>query len=347
MRQGSKEELGEGSQVGRPFHILSLDGGGIKGLFSASILASFEERFSTKVVDHFDLVVGTSTGGIIALALGARFPLSEVVNLYGNLGDEVFRRRVLAPLTRISRPRYNADHLHSALESAFGGKQLWESCVPLVIPAYNLRTDDARLYKTPHHERLSEDWGIGMVDVAMATSAAPTYFRAHQHDGARLIDGGIWANNPILIGIAEAVSMFGTQLEDIRVLSLGTMRDAKYRPTGLDRGGCLQWGMGGIDVVMQAQSIGAHNIARHLLGHQPGELERVTRINPIIPPGILGLDKPEVAELKGRANAAARENAPLFEKYFLRHTTPHYEPLHRPSSTGKGPSIKAPQSRAK
>src|SRR5262249_56292833 len=132
--------------------------------------------------------------------------------------------------------------VEGVLRGAFGDRLLGESLVPLVIPAFDLGENDVYLFKTPHHERLKRDWRVPMWQVAMATSAAPTYFPAFclPGDGVRLVDGGVWANNPAMVGVAEAVSMFGQPLDTIRVLSIGTTSDTRTRGRGLDRGGLLQ-----------------------------------------------------------------------------------------------------------
>ena len=106
--------------------------------------------------------------------------------------------------------------------------------------------------------------------VAMATSAAPTYFPAFRLPGdhTRLMDGGVWANNPAMVGVTEAVSMFGQRLEDIRVLSLGTTASARTRRSRLDNGGLIRWvrGPSVIDVLLTGQSTGAFAQVRHLVG---------------------------------------------------------------------------------
>src|SRR5207253_2507403 len=99
------------------------------------------------------------------------------------------------------RSKYNSTELKRALQRVLGDRLLGQSSKRLVIPAYDLVRDNVHLFKTPHHPRLLRDWRLPMVDVALATSAAPTYFPATIVDGIALIDGGVWANNPSMVGV--------------------------------------------------------------------------------------------------------------------------------------------------
>jgi patatin-like phospholipase/acyl hydrolase len=310
--------------VREPFQILSLDGGGVKGLFAASVLAALENDLNTRIVDHFDLVVGTSTGGIIALALGAGMRPGEIVDLYAEMGSGVFGGSRSRGPRRLIRAKFDPEPLHAALQRALGDRQLWESVVPLVVPSYDLTSDRIHLFKTPHHQRLRRDWPHRMLDVAMATSAAPTYLPAYELGDIRFVDGGVWANNPVMIGIAEAVSMFGRAPEDIRVLSISTTSDLRHRARRLDNGGMLQWAANVVDVVLRGQSLGANAAAFHLIG------DRLMRIDENVPANILRLDRADRKQLIGRAEAASRTHGPEFEQKFFAHLAPPFKPYHRP-----------------
>ena len=310
------------SAAGR-FQILALDGGGYKGMFSAAVLAAIEEDLSTRVADHFDLITGTSTGGIIALGLGAGLRPIEIVEFYARRGPEIFADSGWQKVRRLFTPKYDPRKLSSALSGVFGEKTLGDSYKRLVIPAYNLRSDEVYIFKTPHHERLRRDWRERMTDVGTSTAAAPTYFPAHSHRGLRLVDGGVWANNPVMVGIAEAVSVCGANLESLRVFSLGTTTDLRQRSERLDSGGIIQWATSAVDVVMRGQSVGANNTARHLLGD-----DHILRLDPMVPAGLLGLDRVQTDELLGRARAASRQLMPMFEQRFCKHGAPQFAPLY-------------------
>jgi patatin-like phospholipase/acyl hydrolase len=315
---------GEIAPPREPFQILSLDGGGIKGLFAASVLAALETDLKTNIVDHFDLAVGTSTGGIVALALGAGLRPTEIVDLYTRMGASVFAGSHVRGPRRLVRSKFEPGPLRTALQTALGDRQLWQSVVPLVIPAYDLTSDRIHLFKTPHHERLRRDWPLRMTDVAMATSAAPTYLPAYELDGIRFVDGGVWANNPVMVGIAEAVSMFGRSLEDIRVFSLSTTSDLRDRHPSLDRGGIVQWAGNAVDVVLSGQSMGANTAALHLLG------DRLMRVDEPVPAGVLRIDRIDRKQLIGRARTVSRMCCPEFATNFVAHRAARFEPHRHP-----------------
>lgn len=303
------------------FQVLSLDGGGFKGMFSAAVLECLEADLGISVLDHFDLVTGTSTGGIIALGLGAGLRPGDVVDFYVDHGADIFpgpRRHVLR---RPFRSKYRAAPLRRALEHVLGEATLTESRVPLAIPTYDLCNDDVYLFRTPHSPRLLRDGRERMVDVALATTAAPTYLPAHRLRGLRLIDGGMWANNPAIVGIVEAVSTFGRKLGDIRVFSLGTTTETIYRPPRLDGGGLLPWSGDAIDVVLRGQSIGATNAATHLVGP-----ENLLRVDPRVPADELRLDGVSPDQLRGRAEHVSRHVSRDFKERFLEHRAAPYKP---------------------
>jgi patatin-like phospholipase/acyl hydrolase len=306
------------------FQILALDGGGIKGLFSAAVLTHLEEDLQINVTDYFDLIVGTSTGGIIALGLGIGMRPREIVSFYVKKGHEIFPRGVGFSLRQFWRNKFNASPLENALKEFFNDKLLGESRKRLVIPSYNLGDDDVYLFKTAHHERLKRDYKVPIWKVALATSAAPTYFPSFRRvNHIRLIDGGIWANNPTMVGIVEAVSMLGQSLDSIKVLSLGTTDEIKIRPAKLDKGGFWQWKKAALDVFLRAQNIGTFTQALHLLGEG-----KVIRLNPKVPDGLFAMDKLSEKELLSKAAHESRHFTPKFKKDFMEHIAPVFTSMH-------------------
>jgi len=298
------------------FQILSLDGGGIKGLYSAAVLAKIEDDLRVSVADHFDLIVGTSTGGIIALGLGAGFRPREIVHFYVSQGPTIFPRKPwYQRLGCFWSRKYPQEPLKKALQGCFEERRLADSKKRLVIPSYNLDKDEVYLFKTPHHSRLTRDWKEPLWKVALATSAAPTYFPACRDvDRIRLIDGGVWANNPTMVGIVEAVSMLGVPLDAISVLSLGTTNPVTHKPNNLDEGGLWQWKKTAIDVALRGQSHGVQGQAQHLLGQ-----ERAIRIDPAVPDGLFALDKLSEERLLSEAAHASRHFSPTFAAKFQPH----------------------------
>tara|TARA_A100001391_G_scaffold127943_2_gene87510 strand:- start:86 stop:1081 length:996 start_codon:yes stop_codon:yes gene_type:complete len=317
----------EHNQWEGPLHILSLDGGGIKGLFSAAVLAKLEEDHGVRVIDHFDLIVGTSTGGILAIALGLGVPPAKLVEFYVEHGPSIFggapEGRVRGFIHSLRRRKYGNESLRESIQSVFGDRTLGESAKRLVIPTYNLGRDEVRLFKTAHHSRLKRDWKIPAWQIAMATSAAPTFFSAWRGiEDQRLVDGGVWANNPTMVGIIEAKSVLGASLDQIRVLSLGTCDELVHRPDELDEGGLLAWKSQALKVIMRGQSVGTDNLAGLLLGR-----ERVRRVDPKVPNKLFLLDKTDTMDkLIAEAAHTSQHLGPLFTSEFIPHVAVPFRP---------------------
>ncbi len=314
------------------FQILSIDGGGVRGIFSAALLAGLEDDLGRSVRDSFDLIVGTSTGGIIALGLGAGLSPRQILDFYVERKDQIFPSRLgMARVRQLLRAKYPPGPLERALKDVFGDTLLGESQVPLVIPSYDLGEGDAYIFKTPHHRRLRRDHRAPMWAVAMATAAAPTFFPAFRlpSDHVRLIDGGVWANNPAMVGVVEAISLFGRSLEDVQLLSVGTTAETDTRKAQLDNAGLVRWARGPnvVDVFLRGQSTAAFTQAWHLLGE-----ERAYRLDP---PALSEstLDRANAEELIAKAAHHSREFCPVFETHFASHTPAPYQPLAGPDST--------------
>ena len=309
---------------------MSLDGGGVRGIFSAAILAAIEDDLGVRVIDQFDLIVGTSTGGIIALGLGLGLSPLEIVDFYYERCRNVFRNPLGLRFVRHAvLSKYSGTALETALQnsSVFGNKILGQSTKALVIPSYSLSEDGVYIFKTDHHERFKRDWKVPAWQVARATCAAPTYFPTSPHIGRlRHIDGGVWANNPLMVGIAEAVSSFDCDLKSIRVLSLGTTNPICRRPTWLNNGGILPWACTLKDLFLKGQSLGAINQAGHLLGEKD-----VLRIDPAVPPKLFGLDKIRRSDdLLAKAAFESRVHMPAYKAKLADHKAHVHIPLNCP-----------------
>jgi patatin-like phospholipase/acyl hydrolase len=292
------------------FQILSLDGGGIRGLFSAAVLAAMEEDLGGRVVDRFDLIAGTSTGGIIAIGLGLGLRPSEIVDFYLRWGGRIFhdRSRLRMGLHWLAR-KYPARHLELALRETLGERLFGESEKRLVVVSYNLGDDDVYLFRTPHAERLRRDYRVPAWKVG---------------DQLRLIDGGIWANNPAMVAVVEAVGTLHVPLESINVLSIGTYDAVTRRPSYLNRGGKLLWASKAAEVLLRATSIGVTNQVRFLVGP-----DRLLRVDPKVPECDTALDRPRDREaLFTRARHHSRVFMPEIASKFSQHVAAPYTPLY-------------------
>jgi patatin-like phospholipase/acyl hydrolase len=311
-------------EVTERFQILALDGGGFRGMFSAAVLARLEEDLGVRIADHFDLIAGTSTGGIIALGLGLGLPPQQILEFYTEHGPRIFRDRSrLRGLRHLMRAKYSSEPLRAALTEVFGERTFGESTKRLVITSYNVAADDVYLFRTPHLPGLKRDWREKAVNVALATSAAPTYLPGMPLDGARLVDGGVWANNPAMVALTEAVGPLSVPLDAIRVFSLGTTTDVRHRHRRLDRGGLLPWARDAVEVLMRAQSESAAKQVRHFVGK-----DNVLRLNPTVPTGALALDDVDTTTLSGWAGHVSRDVSPAVHRTFCDHLAPAFVPLH-------------------
>jgi patatin-like phospholipase/acyl hydrolase len=215
---------------GRLFRILALDGGGLRGAFTAAVLAKWATMLGTDggrdLIKHFDLVAGTSTGAILAIGLGLGLKPLQVLDFYQQEGSTIF------PPGRSVRhwlkSKHDADILRSTLTKIFKtGMLSQDSCCRLVIPTVRAAHGVAEVIVTAHSKDRTGFANCLAVDAALASAAAPTYFdEAAVHDTVSeecYLDGGIWANNPVLPAIAEAVAYLQVPLERIDVLSVGTL----------------------------------------------------------------------------------------------------------------------------
>ena len=321
----------------REFRILSIDGGGIKGVFPASLLAGLEARYlnGSSVARYFDLITGTSTGGIIALGLGAGLKAAELRDLYLHRGQEIFPpgnalSRRLRGASGLFKYRYNRAALTRAMGEHLGGLTLADSQARLCIPSCDGRHGDLYVFKTPHHPDYRLDFREKMVDVAVATAAAPTYFRPFEQSGYTFLDGGIWANNPIIVGLVEALSCFAVPREGIRILSLGC-GDSRFTVGKWQKrwGGLWHW-RGIMNPVMRFQSLSAAGQAGLLIGP-----ERIIRINPPAADRQIDLDDwtRAVAELPGAADSVLAERGDAIAARFLTDIADPYAPFYREDAT--------------
>jgi hypothetical protein len=312
----------------RPFRILSIDGGGIKGVFPAAFLAALEEATGKRLADHFDLVAGTSTGGIIALGIGLGVPARDILAFYQRHGPTIFPKqgRWHRMFRWVARSKYRPKALRTALEAVFGHRRLGESETRLLIPSISAATGDVHIYKTPHHERLKSDYKQEAVDVALATSAAPTYFPVHRTpSGVQLMDGGLWANNPLMVAVVEAISLLGKSVGDIRALSVGCTATPMEVPWYAKGGGLATWARSAVDWLMHGQSVNALNQAGLLIGSK-----NILRVQHVVSPGIYSLDGVKAAlQLEGPAREQARAWLSKIEATFLKEPKDPYSALYR------------------
>lgn len=267
---------------GRPFRILSIDGGGIRGVFPAAVLAELENRFLNggSIANHFDMIAGTSTGGIIALALAHGVTAQQALNIYLERGEYIFPPaagigKVSRVLRWLFKPKHNQAALKEELLRIFGDKVLDSAVTRLVIPSFEGRHGEPFLYKTPHHPDYQKDRHKKFAHVALHTTAAPSYYPGVEDDGYVMIDGGIWANNPVMNALVDALACYDLAREDVRILSLGTGEATFTIDERVRNGGVKDWAfLRAFNAASRAQSRNALGQAYLLAGKN-----NVTRID--------------------------------------------------------------------
>ncbi len=240
----------------KKFTILSIDGGGIRGIIPAKVLAELEQELLSinpdkKLYEHFDLICGTSTGAILAIAIALGIPAADLVKFYKDHAKLIFPKWYLKVLPRSSRAIvtsiYSTKQLRKKLEEIYsaanGGTPptLNDLKANVCIPTFNGVDGKINVLKTRHNEEYMRDYKLPAHEVALSSASAPIYFPPHtfsfsnEHgigQNVNMIDGGVFANNPSLIGILEATDKIGHNFYDIRLLSLGTGKGKHVIKTG-------------------------------------------------------------------------------------------------------------------
>lgn len=252
------------------FHVLALSGGGFRGLYTATVLAHLEENLGANLAGRFDLICGTSAGGLLALGLAAGIPAAELQTIFTKDGERIFKSRSLLRriLTKLIVAKHSAQGLRDVLEARFGNKTIGDLKHRVLIPAVNFSTGKGQFFKTPHAPAFGMDYRRRLVDVGLATAAAPTYFPLHRIDDEGIFaDGGLVGNSPGLFGLHEAHQFL--QLPEsatVRVLAIGTMTlGATIRGSAALDLGIGRWGTRLFDLVISAQENAVDAMLRHRL----------------------------------------------------------------------------------
>ena len=243
--------------------VLAIDGGGIRGIIPAFILGEIHTRLKRDLCEVFDLIAGTSTGGIIALGIGTRsnsgqpYSPQELLDLYVRNGPAIFRKSFLTPVRQLFLPKYPAAPLEAVLEHYFQATELSAALTPLLISSYDLQGQVPFFFKS-HRIAQDSSYNFRLTSVARATSAAQTYFApAHLKSGSyefALVDGGVFVNNPAMAAYAEARTLY-PDAEEMTVLSVGTGdRQDQIRYTQAEKWGLLGWARQIVPVFMDSVS---------------------------------------------------------------------------------------------
>ncbi len=299
------------------FKILSLDGGGIRGAYTAAFLDGVETILreagklseDESIASYFDLIAGTSTGGIIAAALAMGKDAKSILGLYQKHGAKIFARQSRGIFRRtaqflpdrvvkwfgqdtdgILRAKYASEPLEQAIHETLGDEKLGDAKSRLVVPSARLTVGRPIVFRTAHLPDQIRDKNLSAKDVILATTAAPTYFPPHRIKNpvqpGQYVDGGVWANHPGLLAFTDAMRISNLDetdknrcdipsfdLKDIHLLSIGTGETPSLFELPAEKAGLKMWLPRLVDYILTTQSQGTHFVLRHLI--QPGNYHRI------------------------------------------------------------------------
>jgi hypothetical protein len=319
------------------YHVLALSGGGYRGLYTATVLSELEAALGRPIASHFDLICGTSAGGLLALGLAAEIPAVELKALFEEKGNKIFGHRSF--LRQLFGFWWTAKHpstgLRDVLTERFQNMTIGELKHRVLVPAVNCSTGRGQFFKTPHHPSFELDHRMTCVDVALATAAAPIYFPLSRNERGVFADGGLVGNAPGLFGLHE-IRAFVTrnQSAKVRVLAIGTMTiGATVRgDANLDRG-FGKWRGGLFDLVISAQESSVDYMLRQSLGSDYYQID--DKATPDQSLDVRALDRVSVGStntLRDRGVHAAQRalGDPLF-KHFRTHQAAASTFFHGPN----------------
>lgn len=316
-----------------PVKVLAIDGGGVRGIVPSHVLVALENLTQQPVAALFDVVIGTSIGGIGALALSVpnddgepEYSARDVLGFFCDRAAQIFPKtslswprslRELEKLIRqptptqallgsnreIGNARYPSDGLHAALTELFGGRTLDEALTDVVIPTYDVRAQRPWFYRSAE-VRTGQQRDLPMWQIGMATAAAPTYFPPVQAEDEQgepqvLVDGGIFANSPAMVGLLEGVMRarrLGGTARDVMIVSLGTGRVGPRPDRTYDEFTGLTW-FKLAQAVYEAAQAGQASLNDELL--LPLLSDSYWRFDAVLPDGVgLGTDNSEEENLE-------------------------------------------------
>ena len=261
------------------FHILALDGGGTRGIYTAQLLAKIEQTVGVPIKTYFNLIAGTSTGAIIAGAAVSDIPMADIVELFETETPYIFRRRWYRIPLFLSK--YPNQKLAQIIAKHFPATPLGDIETPLMITSSEITKSEVHIFRSSYAKNLGEpepsDKDVSLRDAILASCAAPTFFAPKPVDNFLLADGGLWANNPSTAAFTEALSVFGKEAQEVQILSIGTGHSVNMYRNRRGWGFITGWGGAKLtSYVMTLQSQASANMAKLLLK------ENYLRINPEI-----------------------------------------------------------------
>ena len=318
----------------KEFRILTLSGGGYRGLYTAKVLADLEEQTNQPIGRYFDLIAGTSIGGVVALAVAYEVPMKDVVDMFVQHGERIFTKQRFSFFS-IFKATYGNDYLKAQISQFFLDKKIGDLKHNVIVPAINFSAGRPVVFKTPHHHSFFRDAKHDIVDVAMATSAAPIYFPKYHFKDANYVDGGLFANNPSLLAIHEAQHFFEIPKENIYLLHVGTLSSHTsdvYRKN--QQGGMTDWANGLflnkapkniIELTLASQQQMMTHMTKHMLGNRYFDIDSDVSKNATNYIGLDRADEYATKVLLSHAHEASKDalGTPFISALLKKQTTIH------------------------
>jgi patatin-like phospholipase/acyl hydrolase len=256
--------------MGKKVRILSIDGGGLRGIVPLLILKEIEKETGKKIHELFDLIVGTSTGGIITCGLtctkDGKNPLvtiDQLIELYTTKGNEIFPysknifSKIGKGINSVFNPKFKPNGLERLLEQYFADYTLLNTLKPIIVTSYDIKNNEVIMFKS-RKAKDNSTYNAKLKDICRATSAAPTYLPSYEMyfdtKNRVLVDGGVYINNPALAGVADLIKSSGVNIEDVECLSLGTGAHSETFGIKSEGWGMVNWVKPITTVMMQASS---------------------------------------------------------------------------------------------
>lgn len=315
------------------FRILALDGGGIRGVYSAHILKRIQEDEGIVFSEYFDLIAGTSTGAILAGALATNKDIDKVIQLYREYGDNIFSSNV-CPIKKycgfsipfipclnvgIFSSKYGQKVLKTQLDDIFGTATMSNTQTNLMLFSTDISNGTPHVFKSPYSSDFTRDPNVKLADAILASTAAPIYFNPVRVGKYLLSDGGLWCNNPSICSVAEAKNYFDKNQQDVRLLSIGTIEAKNVMPLKRDNHfihrhfwGLLSWRTKLIDMILNLQSVASENTTEFL------DLDNYLRINTEASGKIPMDDTTMIDDYISMADKEYSKKSSEIKKFFLR-----------------------------
>ena len=294
------------------FRILCIDGGGIRGIIPAMVLAEIERRTGRRISQLFDLIAGTSTGGILALALvkpGKRsqphYTAEDVIQLYESQGRHIFSRSLLHQIVSLNglvNKKYQSGPVEAVFEEFFGDVLLSQALSNVMLTSYDIQLRQAFFFRS-YRAKADKDYDYLMRHAARATSAAPTYFEPELIDNWNkdyaLIDGGVFANNPSMCALVDGMREFSQSLDQVFMVSIGTGRETN-RPLEYQRvknWGVVSWARPILTIVLNSLS-DTVDYQTNLILNQADSPAQYNRLQVELPKSVGRLDNTNASNIR-------------------------------------------------